>query len=129
MMLCRHNLVCKWRAGAGPVTIREAARRVNRDAKAVHGDVSVTLPVHASAQVAYKRWNEIFTPQYTKPLPLGYFDFVPVTPDAKRQRVGQPRYCAGDNAGALTASFSDRVSLLASNSIKTKGYPFFVISL
>jgi predicted transcriptional regulator len=26
-------------AGAGPVTIREAARRVNRDVKAVHGDV------------------------------------------------------------------------------------------
>ena len=30
-------------AGAGPVTIREAARRVNRDVKAVHGDVHTLL--------------------------------------------------------------------------------------
>jgi predicted transcriptional regulator len=28
---------------AGPVTIREAARRVNRDVKAVHGDVHALL--------------------------------------------------------------------------------------
>ncbi len=30
-------------AGAGPVTIREAARRVHRDVKAVHGDVHALL--------------------------------------------------------------------------------------
>jgi predicted transcriptional regulator len=30
-------------AGAGPVTIREAARRVQRDVKAVHGDVHMLL--------------------------------------------------------------------------------------
>ena len=30
-------------AGAGPVTIREAARRVGRDVKAVHGDVRALL--------------------------------------------------------------------------------------
>ena len=29
--------------GAGPVSIREAARRVNRDVKAVHGDVKALL--------------------------------------------------------------------------------------
>ena len=29
--------------GAGPVTIREAARRVGRDVKAVHGDVRILL--------------------------------------------------------------------------------------
>ena len=29
--------------GAGPVSIREAARRVGRDVKAVHGDVSALL--------------------------------------------------------------------------------------
>ena len=29
--------------GAGPVTIREAARRVARDVKAVHGDVTALL--------------------------------------------------------------------------------------
>lgn len=29
--------------GAGPVTIREAARRVERDVKAVHGDVAALL--------------------------------------------------------------------------------------
>src|SRR5258708_40215332 len=31
--------------GAGPVTIREAARRVRRDVKAVHGDVHALLKV------------------------------------------------------------------------------------
>ena len=46
--------------------------------------LAVTLPVHAS-EVVYKRWDEIFTPQYTRPLPPGYFDFVPVAPDAKQQ--------------------------------------------
>jgi predicted transcriptional regulator len=30
-------------AGAGPVTIREAARRLSRDVKAVHGDVHALL--------------------------------------------------------------------------------------
>ncbi len=30
-------------AGAGPLTIREAARRVHRDVKAVHGDVHALL--------------------------------------------------------------------------------------
>lgn len=29
--------------GAGPVSIREAARRVNRDVKGVHGDVTALL--------------------------------------------------------------------------------------
>jgi predicted transcriptional regulator len=29
--------------GAGPLTVREAARRVNRDVKAVHGDVHALL--------------------------------------------------------------------------------------
>lgn len=29
--------------GAGPVTLREAARRVERDVKAVHGDVHALL--------------------------------------------------------------------------------------
>ncbi len=31
--------------GAGPVSIREAARRLGRDVKAVHGDVSALLEV------------------------------------------------------------------------------------
>ena len=31
--------------GAGPMTIREAARRVGRDVKAVHGDVQALLKV------------------------------------------------------------------------------------
>jgi len=29
--------------GAGPISIREAARRVNRDVKAVHGDITALL--------------------------------------------------------------------------------------
>jgi predicted transcriptional regulator len=29
--------------GAGPVSIREAARRVGRDVKAVHGDITALL--------------------------------------------------------------------------------------
>ena len=31
--------------GAGPVTVREAARRVNRDIKAVHSDLTALLAV------------------------------------------------------------------------------------
>ncbi len=31
--------------GAGPMTIREAARRMKRDVKAVHGDVQALLNV------------------------------------------------------------------------------------
>jgi predicted transcriptional regulator len=30
-------------AGGGPLSIREAARRVNRDVKAVHGDIQMLL--------------------------------------------------------------------------------------
>ncbi len=35
--------ILKAMAGAGPMTIREAARRVTRDIKAVHGDVRALL--------------------------------------------------------------------------------------
>ncbi len=33
----------KMMTGAGPITIREAARRLGRDVKAIHGDVHVLL--------------------------------------------------------------------------------------
>lgn len=35
--------ILKALCGAGPVSIREAARRVNRDVKAVHADVTALL--------------------------------------------------------------------------------------
>jgi predicted transcriptional regulator len=35
--------ILKALCGAGPVSIREAARRVGRDVKAVHGDVTALL--------------------------------------------------------------------------------------
>ena len=35
--------ILKALCGAGPVSIREAARRVSRDVKAVHGDVTALL--------------------------------------------------------------------------------------
>lgn len=38
--------------GAGPVSIREAARRVNRDVKAVHGDVTTLLSAGLLNRVA-----------------------------------------------------------------------------
>jgi predicted transcriptional regulator len=47
-LLFRLMTVKRWElirvlTGAGPVTIREAARRVGRDVKAVHGDVHALL--------------------------------------------------------------------------------------
>lgn len=42
-------------AGAGPVTIREAARRVNRDVKAVHGDVHALLDAGILQRTADRR--------------------------------------------------------------------------
>jgi predicted transcriptional regulator len=38
--------------GAGPVTIREAARRVGRDVKAVHGDVHALLKAEVLRKTA-----------------------------------------------------------------------------
>ena len=38
--------------GAGPVSIREAARRVGRDVKAVHGDVTALLTAGVLDRVA-----------------------------------------------------------------------------
>jgi predicted transcriptional regulator len=38
--------------GAGPVTIREAARRVQRDVKAVHGDIHALLNAGLLAKTA-----------------------------------------------------------------------------
>ena len=38
--------------GAGPVTIREAARRVQRDVKAVHGDIHALLNTGLLAKTA-----------------------------------------------------------------------------
>jgi predicted transcriptional regulator len=42
-------------AGAGPLTIREAARRVSRDVKAVHGDVHTLLRVGVLQKTAEGR--------------------------------------------------------------------------
>ena len=41
--------------GAGPVSIREAARRVGRDVKAVHGDVTALLDAGVLGRVANGR--------------------------------------------------------------------------
>ena len=38
--------------GAGPVSIREAARRVSRDVKAVHGDVTALLSAGVLSRAA-----------------------------------------------------------------------------
>lgn len=44
--------------GAGPVSIREAARRVSRDVKAVHGDITALL----NAGILQKEGNKIVFP-------------------------------------------------------------------
>lgn len=41
--------------GAGPVSIREAARRVGRDVKAVHGDVTTLLEAGVLRRVPDRR--------------------------------------------------------------------------
>jgi len=41
--------------GAGPVSIREAARRVGRDVKAVHGDVTALLEAGILSRTANSR--------------------------------------------------------------------------
>jgi predicted transcriptional regulator len=41
--------------GAGPVSIREAARRVERDVKAVHGDVTALLNAGILVRTADRR--------------------------------------------------------------------------
>ena len=38
--------------GAGPISIREAARRVGRDVKAVHGDVKALLAAGVISRTA-----------------------------------------------------------------------------
>jgi len=44
--------------GAGPVSIREAARRVGRDVKAVHGDVTALL--HAGVLIRAQGGGVVF---------------------------------------------------------------------
>ena len=51
------ELICAT-AGAGPLTIREAARRVNRDVKAAHGDVQTLL----NAGILHKAGGRIVFP-------------------------------------------------------------------
>lgn len=43
VLLAKRWKLLKALCGAGPVSIREAARRVGRDVKAVHGDVTALL--------------------------------------------------------------------------------------
>jgi len=43
VLTARRWAILKKLCGAGPVSIREAARRVGRDVKAVHGDVTALL--------------------------------------------------------------------------------------
>jgi len=44
--------------GAGPISIREAARRVHRDVKAVHGDITALLNVGILRRSRIKRTHE-----------------------------------------------------------------------
>ena len=43
ILTAKRSQLLKSLCGVGPVSIREAARRVGRDAKAVHGDVTALL--------------------------------------------------------------------------------------
>jgi predicted transcriptional regulator len=43
VLTAKRWVILRTLAGAGPVTIRAAARRVERDVKAVHGDVQALL--------------------------------------------------------------------------------------
>ena len=43
VLTAKRWVLLKTLCGAGPVSIREAARRVGRDVKAVHGDVTALL--------------------------------------------------------------------------------------
>jgi predicted transcriptional regulator len=43
LMTAKRRELIRAMTGVGPLTIREAARRVNRDVKAVHGDVHALL--------------------------------------------------------------------------------------
>ena len=43
ILTAKRRALLKTLCGAGPVSIREAARRVNRDVKAVHADVTALL--------------------------------------------------------------------------------------
>ena len=43
VLTAKRWLLLKALCGAGPVSIREAARRVRRDVKAVHGDITALL--------------------------------------------------------------------------------------
>ena len=43
MLTAKRWEILKAMCGAGPVTVREAARRVNRDIKSVHGDLAALL--------------------------------------------------------------------------------------
>src|SRR5574337_1845646 len=47
--------ILKALCGAGPVSIREAARRVGRDVKAVHGDVTALLEAGVLSRVPDRR--------------------------------------------------------------------------
>ena len=43
VLTAKRRELLKTRCGTGPTSIREAARRVGRDVKAVHGDVTALL--------------------------------------------------------------------------------------
>lgn len=48
--------------GAGPMTIREAARRAGRDVKAVHGDVRALLYAGILRKTETGKWSFLSTP-------------------------------------------------------------------
>ena len=48
LMTAKRLELIRMMAGAGPLTIREAARRVDRDVKGVHSDVHICLRAFAS---------------------------------------------------------------------------------
>ena len=52
VLISRRWQLLKVMCGAGPISIREAARRVGRDVKAVHGDVVALLDAGVLSRVA-----------------------------------------------------------------------------
>jgi len=52
VLTARRWEILKTLRGAGPVSIRETARRVGRDVKAVHGDVTALLEAGVLTRVA-----------------------------------------------------------------------------
>ncbi len=101
---------------AGPVSIREAARRVERDVKAVHSDIQAPQKDGAFAFLA---WDMLYIGTHSIEVPMSIGSILPTGMQSLRSSINRTTI-AGSNLNAENDDLASKMVAMNQGSIDAK---------